>query len=445
VIPRTGNPTGTPSLIVAIACGFSAPLARAQDPTLPAAKLTVVAQARPTTCYVGQTVELSVGVVAERERPQVTGPKVEGAEVVFVRVEQVPLGASGIGDQVWEKNLFRFRYRIVPRRAATLTVPRVSARLGERMGSSDPVRLAVREVPRAGRPAGFLGGVGRFDVEAAVTPESVWTGASLDYRVTITGPGARGVTAAPGLERLASLPLGLRVERLPDVTMADPPAHTFVFRLRPTRAGDATLPPVAVAGFDPITGQFPTKVTTGVRLRVSDVAPFDAARLDYGPRSTTSSSATRVEGQLTAIVAAFLALIAAGAVVVVVGRRHRTGRAARRVLRGAARRLGRSSNEVERGRAITEGLAAFLRLTTGRPPGALTPAEAGDGVARATGNDDLALRARQMIARCDRARFGHDELIQADSLRNEGDRFFADLACEALGSDAARPDQDRKA
>ena len=423
------NRSITGALLVVLGCGMAPLTLPAQEIAPPAEKLTVVAQARPTTCFVGQTVELSVGVVAGRERPQVTAPRLEGAEVFLARTEQVPLSTSGIGDMIREQNLFRFRYRIVPRRAGMLTIPRVSARLGERTGSSDPVRLTVREVPQVGRPAAFLGGVGTFEVSATAVPESVRTGQSLEYRVTIKGPGARGVTTAPGLERLASLPLGLRVEQLPDVTMPDPPSHTFVFRLRPTRTGEATLPPVAVAGFDPVSGQFSTKVSAGIRVRVSEVPPFDTARLSYGPppASGIKSGMNRRAWHVAGVITTIAVTGAAGAAVTIRLRRDNR-RALRRLARRLATRLDRSSSESERARAITEALAEYLRITTGRPLGALTPAEASESVARATGRDDLAWRAREVIARCDRVWFGHASEPAADSLREEGCLIIDDLA-----------------
>lgn len=388
------------------------------------APLTVMAQARPTSALVGQTVDLVVGTVAGRERPVVSPPRLEGADLFFVRVEQRPLSVSGIGDQVWEQNLFRFRYRVVPRRAGVLTIPRVSARLGARTGASKPIRIDVREVPRAGRPATFLGGVGPFEVDASARPASVRTGETFEYRIRITGLGARGVVEAPALDRLAGLPLGLRVERRPDVSRPEPPSHTFVYRLRPTRSGEATLPPVRIAGFDPETGQYLTRATPGVPVRVTDVAAFDPARLDYGPAPSRSTSragrSLGLPGRVVSPGIAAVVLATCGAVVGLVRWRRGRHRALGRLRRVLGRRLGTAADPAESARAITDALAGYLTLSVGRHPGALTPAEAAAGIARATGREDLASEASDLLTRCDRASYGdgdgNDPALPADAL-----------------------------
>ena len=117
------------------ACGIEA------TPSHTVRPLRVVLQVRPEACYPGQTVELWVGVVAENERPRVTPPNVPGVEMTYVGVDLKPLSAGGIGDLVSVRNLFRFHYRLIPRRAGALTVPPITARLGARQGASTPVTL----------------------------------------------------------------------------------------------------------------------------------------------------------------------------------------------------------------------------------------------------------------------------------------------------------------
>ena len=86
----------------------------------------------------------------------------------------------------------------------------------------------------------------------------------------------RGLLASPGLERFERLPLGLRVQRLPDQTVTEPPSHTFLYRLRPTRAGVAALPPVVISAFNPATASYETKATPSIPLRVADIPRLDA-------------------------------------------------------------------------------------------------------------------------------------------------------------------------
>src|SRR5262249_2420076 len=73
-------------------------------------------------------------------------------------------------------------------------------------------------------------------------------------------------------------------------------------------------------------------------------------------------------------------------------------------------------------RRTGEQLVRYLELGVERPPGALTPDEVYQGVARCTGCDALAARAARLSARCERI------LYRAPLALPEGDpdRLLAD-------------------
>src|SRR5436309_2897022 len=93
-------------------------------------------------------------------------------------------------------------------------------------------------------------------------------GCSTSARGAGWGPAAWGMTGRPELERFDRLGVGLRVEPRPVDAMNEPPSRTFSYTLRPTRPGEAVLPPVAIAAFDPATRRYVTHVTPGVPIRV---------------------------------------------------------------------------------------------------------------------------------------------------------------------------------
>ena len=404
---------------------------------------TVHAQARSTTSYVGQSIDVFVSVVAGREAPRVVVPKIEGATITHVGTVVKPLSMSAIGAQLFEQSLYRARYRVVARRAGTLVVPPFSVLMGVRRGFSAPLRLTIKKPPEAGRTAEFLGGVGAFEVEAEAVPDSVRLGQDFEYRIIVNGPAARGTAARPDVDGLERMPMRFHVERRPDVAVDDPPSHTFVYRLRATVAGAATLPPLRVAAFDPATSSYQTKVTEGVRVRVTDVTRFDPSALDYGSpneadRGRVSWSPARRSrfvtlGLTTAWVSGCVVVF-----LIVEWRRNRASRRARRLCRAAASRLARARTDEERGRAITEGLTAHLGSVLNRPAGALTPVDAHQGILQATGSGDLARRAARLIARCDAARFGGG--ASAGDLLADGRRFFLELKGMA-GSNVGKHDE----
>jgi hypothetical protein len=376
--------------------------------------------------HVGQGFELRVGVVGAEQRPRVDSPALKDAELWQIGTDLKPLSASGIGAVVAESNLFVTRFRVVPRRAGMLDIPAVRAWIGERSGRSQEVQISIRPVPTEGRPGAFLGGVGRFSLRAEVKPQSVRINQDLEFRIGVTGPAAWGMVERPDLRRFGRLGIGLRIEARPDEMTREPPERTFIYRLRPTRSGEAVLPPVAIAAFDPTLMRYVTQVTAGVPVRVTAVPSFDPATIRDSEPERGIERAMAMAWTAWCLAALLLAG-ATGWLVWVRGKwrhAHRGGPvAARRFAAGVARSLaadrpiGRSlfrrveepaSIAADRdlalpnlARRISDALVEYLHLGTGRPPGALTPDEARDAVSQCAGSDELGALAARLAARCD--------------------------------------------
>jgi hypothetical protein len=418
--------------VVVVLLGFLLSLFPSTLAAQDAESLPVRAQVAPGVNYVGQGIEINVGVVAEMERPEVVPPKVAGADLTLVGTSFRPISASGIGDVVAERNQFLSRYRLVPQRAGTLEIPPFRARLGARSGASRPLRLTIQAPPLAGRPAGFLGGVGPFEVAAEASPANLRAGQEFEFRIHLTGPGALGATRTPSLERFERLPLGLEVEPIASEVVAEPPSRVFRYRLRPTRVGEVVLPPVAVSAFDPNWNQYVTKVTAGVPVRVVAVPRFDPDSFVYGPAPNPLSSRTFGPKTILAMVITLAGLLLAG-VAWIWNRRGRSRRINTvRLARRLALSLDLAKGLDEIARATVDGLIAYLALAAGRPAGALTPEEARNGFFQAEGSADLAARAERLVDCCDRIRFGREE-ASAEPLATESRLFFNELARVRIG------------
>jgi hypothetical protein len=389
---------------------FVASLAHAQD------HLRVDARVAKDAYYVGQAIEVRVGVVAAGERPQLAVPKVDDAAIEVIDTAFRPVGVSGIGDVVSETNVFVTRYRVTPGRAGPLVIPPFVARLGDRKGASEVIRLAIRAVPPEGRPASYLRGIGPIEARAEAAPASVRVGQPFEYRLVLTGPGARSSTQWPILPEFDRI-AGLAMEPAGSDAVADPPARTFRYRARAAGAGTLALPSVAVATFDPVMKRYVETRAPSLAVRVVDVPRFDASRLPTLPRESGDGS-----GMLRWIWAVLGALIvAAGLMVAVVRRKTSARRWARRVARELAARPGEAADR------IAAGLRDYLGRAGGHRGGELTPDEAAREVARATGDASLAGRARRLVERSDHARFGHQSDM-ADGLAAEASSFFEELA-----------------
>jgi hypothetical protein len=393
--------------------------------------LRVQAEVAPGPYLVGQGIELQIRVVGRGQRPRIDLPAIAGASAWTFSTESKPITRSAIGSIVGEENLIVTRARVVARRPGSLLIPSIPVQLDERSGRSKSVQIKVLPSPEAGRPAGFLGGIGRFSLEAEVSPKVVRVGQEFDLRVKVSGPAAWGMTERPELTRYDQLPLRLRIRPGPVLTNDEPPERTFIYHLRPSRAGEVTLPPLSIASYDPAISRYLTQVTPGVPVRVAAVSAFDPAAIVLGDSTGDAGlSATR---RWTAWALSAVALAAASASLVLVRNRLRrqkpTGAAAaRRFAARLARRLRSPDSELwsslggstasvapldgleapdhQAARGTCAMLVRYLELGADRPPGALTPDEARQGVRQVSQSDDLATKSARLAAFCDRVLYG---------------------------------------
>ena len=141
-------------------------------------------------------------------------------------------------------------------------------------------------MPADGRPAAFLGGVGQFTLQAEASAKAVRVGQEFDLRIRVSGPAAWGMTERPELLRYDRVPLRLRIRPGPTETKDEPPERTFIYHLRPTRAGEAVLPPVSIAAFEPSLMRYITHTTPGVPIGSLRSRPSIRRRSTSGWRPT---------------------------------------------------------------------------------------------------------------------------------------------------------------
>lgn len=122
--------------------------------------------------------------------------------------------------------------------------------------------LQVRELPAAGRPAGFQGAVGEFTVVARASAAAVPLGGTFTLEVEVAGPG--------NLDRMPPLPWpelpGFIVQGL--VEQRTPAARLGRFDVLAVREGAMAVPPVPFVFFAPVDGAYRTVQTAPVPLRV---------------------------------------------------------------------------------------------------------------------------------------------------------------------------------
>ena len=247
-------------------------------------------------------------------------------------------------------------------------------------------------------------------------------GESVEFRVRLDGPGAVASVTSPIPSAFQPEP-GERIEALTEEATIDPPSRTFRARIRMSRPGDRTLPPVRVSWFDPDSATFQTSISRAIPLKVVATPQFDRGSVVIAVSPTPSPSDWRwVVGVGSGCLGASAFLLGAIRWKAARRRRTRTGRLAERI----ASRIRAAEGPAAVAREAGGGLGVLLHELGGRSPGVLTPEDAYQWVSRTTGNNGLADRARKLIFSCDRVLYG--EKVEAIDVRDQACTFVVEVA-----------------
>jgi hypothetical protein len=433
------------------------PPARAPDAgrgaTRAEADVFIRAEIAPTEAWVGQAVphavslytnETPTGYVWSRE------PKLASFWVEEVEVD--PSGEAQLGTFEGQRyRVYPVRRRVlVPQTAGTYEMEPYVMQIQTRSRANDPfnffsfgrvenvvrktqpLELRVRDLPEAGRPAGFGGAVGRYTITAALDRSEATVNDAVALTATVEGEGFLGAAPPPLLELPADLK---RFE--PKVTASSRNVRgrlesrkSWEWILVPLVAGPIELPEVRFPYFDPVDGRYESAAASVAPLvvrRSTDAEPGMLAQGDVLLQRRDLAFVKPLRGSLAAGPARahrrglFLALLAAPLawvpLVIVLGRRRsrlqrhhglaRARRARSRALKRlhAARRLvdagAQNGFHDEVGRALVEYVAdRFDRSAAG-----LTYEMADELLASRGLEPGLRRRYRSCLEACDFARF----------------------------------------
>ncbi|WP_435015670.1 hypothetical protein TA3x_003214 [Tundrisphaera sp. TA3] len=398
-------------------------------------QLMVTARAEARSFYVGEAFSVDVEVAGATGPIRVDPPSPAEAEIHRVEPSPTP--------PLEHQGSSAGRFVVIPNRAGPLVIPPFKVHSGDRAGASKPLRRTILGVPSQGRPSAFLGGVGRFEVAAKLDTPTLLVGSTTNYRLEIVGEAASGSARPPDLAGWASKIPGLRVRSFPaSEFLPDPPTRTFIYQIRPTRPGRWTLPPVAVAAYDPASRRFQTRYTPGISLLVVLPDRSDPALPEV---SSTSPAASPGPGDRTWVdVGGGIVLAVLMSVFLAVRLGPRMADDPRRVATRWASRLDPDRDGVTAARQVAAAFADYLRAI-GHPPSAVvTPPEIDATIAEITEDPVLPGRCRRLIERCDRARFGEGER-EGRELIGEAKQVFLDLARRGVRRGTVGGSRDREA
>ena len=323
-----------------------------------------------------------------------------------------------------------------------------------------PPDLIVKALPEDGRPANFVGAVGRFEIESSAKPLDVAVGDPIDLSIvikdrTIGGADLASVSAPP-IAAQPDIAADFRVGSDPLAGDVQGWLKTFTQVIRPLREGVTAIPPIVLAYFDPTDGRYhevssqaiPIKVRRGVALDPSRIVD---ARGDVGPATTTPVSEsgggilaneTRLPQLLrrqslgltplaTAAAVAPPLAFATLAAVLLVRRRADADQAGRR-RRGAGRRAEQALARASDPGAVRAALIEYVGDLSGRPPGTMTADEAVAEV-RSRGAAAQQVEAlRRVLATCEQQAYAPTGRgADIDALRAQAAEALGDLRkCE---------------
>ena len=220
--------------------------------------------------------------------------------------ERIPK-EENIGGKRWLSQTMK-RISLFPQQTGLLTIDPISIQLNIVTGSSDPfgffgkttpvirasnaTEVTVKSLPE-GAPASFSGGVGQYQVEAALTTPKATTGDIISLHLTVQGNGDPKRVQAPDLV----LPEGMEMY---DVRVVDEqPGESqdqlvftkrFEYLLKAKKAGDYQLQP-AFSWFDPTDKRYHTWDEKSFTLRVeqgkaSDPGTSTGTKKEAAPRKS---------------------------------------------------------------------------------------------------------------------------------------------------------------
>ena len=252
--------------------------ARSRVP-LPPVALRVRAEIDVKTAYVGQQITLKVVLAAQTEvlnagPPE--NPEFPGFWAEEIKLPERPEVRRVVYDEEPWTEITLMKRALFPTTAGTLTIPPVAWQIQVRRRSSDPLEsffftptetvtrrsdpmtVNVLPLPAAGRPAGFSGAVGRFDLAVTADRDMARVNDAIGLKVRVSGEGTLGAAGPPVLPEIADFK---RFE--PKVTSS---ASVVGDRMRsekvwdyvviPLAPGVQTIPAISFSFFDPHDRQY---------------------------------------------------------------------------------------------------------------------------------------------------------------------------------------------
>jgi len=141
--------------------------------------------------------------------------------------------------------------------------------------ASSAIRINVRPLPDSGVPAGFTGGVGKFEVAAELDSDSSAGGEPVNLTIRVSGTGNIQLVGEPELPHVSAVKV-LNPETRDKVSRSgDAVSGTreFVYPIIPQADGRHVIPGIELGFFDPRAGSYYTRATPRLEFTATGARP----------------------------------------------------------------------------------------------------------------------------------------------------------------------------
>ena len=135
---------------------------------------------------------------------------------------------------------------------------------GPRTLKTKPLKLNVRPLPAAGKPQGFSGAIGEYQISAQIARSWIEAGSALTLSVRVSGRGNMKTVTAP---KLLSIP-GVIVNGPTLAADSTSTSLAYTYTLIPSQRGVLRIPAIEYTYFDPSRAVYATTQTTPIPVSV---------------------------------------------------------------------------------------------------------------------------------------------------------------------------------
>lgn len=158
---------------------------------------------------------------------------------------------------------------------------------------SNSLRLTVNEVPNQGRPAGFAGHIGIYEITAKAAPIEINVGDPITLTLTVSGPEYIDHITFPSLASQSKLVHDFKIPA--DRATGETRGKTRVFTqtIRALRPDVTQIPPIELPYFDTKSGKYDIARTKPIPIKVKETRVVTA--LDAEGRALPAVNGNEVE------------------------------------------------------------------------------------------------------------------------------------------------------